>query len=199
MSAALKEFDTDPAVAKLRAAVMRGGLMLSTQPGEVEKIRLLVAVKGNPSRGKELYLNTKLLACSTCHAMEGLGGAVGPDLTRLWDTHSIEKLVESMVEPSKEIKEGYQTYRAVTTADQVVTGLKVSDTPAGVTIRDATGRDVVIPRDELSEVAPTKLSLMPDDAVSRLTFDQFIDLLAFLKNREEQESFRRLPKASAGK
>ena len=42
--------------------------------------------RATPGRGRDLYLNTKLLACATCHRMEGVGGSVGPDLTRVWDT-----------------------------------------------------------------------------------------------------------------
>src|SRR5439155_13747186 len=41
-------------------------------------------------------------------------------------------------------------------------------------------------------ITPSKVSLMPDNVVSQLTFDQFIDLLAFLKSRKEQESLRGL-------
>ena len=146
--------------------------------------------KGDPRKGKDLYLNTKLLACSSCHKMEGVGGQVGPDLSRVWDTHTIDKLLESIVEPSKEIKEGYQTFRVLTTNGQVVSGLKVTESNDEVVIRDANGRDVRVSKDDIDEIGPTKLSLMPEDAVARLSYDQFIDLLAFLKSRREQESLR---------
>ncbi len=109
---ALKKFGDDPAIAKLQAEVLRGGLLLSLEPGQIEKVRKLVAEKGDPKKGRELYLNTKLLACATCHRMEGVGGSVGPDLSRVWDTMTLEKILESIVDPSKEIKEGFQTYRA---------------------------------------------------------------------------------------
>jgi putative heme-binding domain-containing protein len=189
---ALRAFAGDPALDKIRADVMKGGLLVSLEPGQIEKVRRLVADKGDPKKGKDLYLNTKLLACSSCHKMEGVGGQVGPDLTRVWDTHTIDKLLEAVVDPSKEIKEGYQTFRVVTTAGQVVLGLKVTETKDEVTIRDANGRDNRVLKDDIDEIGPTKLSLMPEDAVARLSYDQLIDLLAFLKSRREQESLRGL-------
>jgi putative membrane-bound dehydrogenase-like protein len=189
---AINKFPDDPAFAKLRADVLRGGLLLSLEPSQVDKIRAEVSKKGNPQKGKELYLNTKLLACATCHRMEGVGGQVGPDLTRLWDSMSVEKILESIVDPSKEIKEGFQTYRLTTADSKVFTGLKVKEDAKEVVIRDANGRDHRVAKDDVDALAPSKLSLMPDNVVSQITYDQFIDLLAFLKSKKEQESLRGL-------
>lgn len=188
----LKKTVADPALAKLRTDVLRGGLLLSLEPGQVDKIRTLVNTKGDAKKGKELYLNTKALACATCHRLEGVGGSVGPDLTRLWDTHSVEKILESIVEPSKEIKEGFQTYRLTTADSKVYTGLKIKDDAKEVILRDATGRDIRVAKEDVESLTASKLSLMPDNVVSQLTYDQFIDLLAFLKSKSQQESLRGL-------
>ena len=61
-----------------------------------------------------------------------------------------------------------------------------------VILRDATGRDIRVAREEVESLTPSKLSLMPDNVVSQLTYDQFIDLLAFLKSKGQQESLRGL-------
>ena len=156
----------------------------------MEKIRQLVTTKGNAQRGKMIYLNSKQLACVSCHKLEGIGGQVGPDLTKLWETSSLEKIMESIIDPSKEIKEGFQSFKATTTKGQTFQGLKVIDKPTEIVIRDANGKDNTIARGDLEEVVASKLSLMPDNVVSQLSFDQFIDLIAFLKNREAQESLR---------
>ena len=66
----------------------------------------------------------------------------------------------------------------------------MSDTAKDVTIRDANGNDVLISKGDLESIAPSKTSLMPDDVIARLSFEQFIDLLAFLKDRASQESLR---------
>src|SRR5262249_39063830 len=102
--------DNHPELANLLTEVMKGGLLLSLDKAQVERVQQLVRTRGNPQRGQALYLNNKVLACVNCHRLEGIGGNVGPDLTRLWETQSIEKIMESIIDPSKEIKEGYQTY-----------------------------------------------------------------------------------------
>lgn len=190
---ALKKFAADDAaVAKLQADVLRGGLLLSLEPGQIEKVRQLVATQGSAKRGKELFLNTKVLACATCHRIEGVGATTGPDLSRVWDTHTVEKLLESVVEPSKEIKEGYQAYRVATVDGQSIVGLKVSETGKEVVIRDSNGRDIRLAKEDIDTITMSKLSLMPDNSVAQLNYNQFIDLLAFLKSRREQESLRGL-------
>ena len=188
---ALKNFAADdPEAARLQSEVLKGGLLLSLEPGQSEKIRQQVLTKGDPKKGKEIYLNTAVLACAYCHKLEGVGGSTGPDLTRVWDTHTVEKLLESIIDPSKEIKEGYQSYRVITTNGQTLLGLKVTETGKELVIRDANGRDIRLAKDDVESISPTKQSLMPDNVASRLTYDQFIDLLAFLKSRQEQESLR---------
>ena len=124
--------------------------------------------------------------------MGGSGRPVGPDLTRLWDTQSMEKIIESIVEPSKEIKEGFQSYVATTKKGQVFTGLKIVENGTEVVLRDAEGRDVRLARKDVDELAPSKTSLMPDNVIGQLTYGQLIDLIAFLRDRRAQESLRGL-------
>jgi putative membrane-bound dehydrogenase-like protein len=175
---------------KLLAEVMKGGLTLTLNPDEVKHMKHLVLTKGDPKRGRDLYLNGKVVTCITCHRLEGVGGNVGPDLTRIWDTHTIEKTLEAIIDPSKEIKEGYQSYILTTKKGQVYTGLKVSQTAEEVVLRDQNAKEIRVPAKEIDELVVSKKSLMPDDVVKQLTFEQFIDLVAFLKDRQAQESLR---------
>src|SRR5262249_60590623 len=115
--------------------------------------------------------------------LEGIGGNVGPDLTRVWETHSLEKVMESMIDPSKEIKEGYQAYQLTTKKGLTYTGLKIAQNAAGVTLKDSTGKELHSAAADIEEFEPSKQSLMPDNVISQLTFEQFIDLVAFLRDR----------------
>ncbi|MBY0526895.1 MAG: HEAT repeat domain-containing protein [Gemmataceae bacterium] len=185
-----KHLAKNPDLNKLHTEVMKGGLLVSLDKPEIERVEKLVKAKGNPQIGRALYLDAKVLACIKCHRLEGVGGNVGPDLTRLWDTHSIEKIMESMIDPSKEIKEGYQTFVATTKKGQVFQGLKVSQNADEVVLRDANAQDVRIATKDLEELVASKQSLMPDNVVSQLSYDQFIHLVAFLKDKSAQESLR---------
>ncbi len=187
-----KHAPKDEELAKLLTEVMKSGLLVANSPEEVARVEKLVKAKGDPQRGRTLYLNGKTLACINCHRLEGVGGNVGPDLTRVWETQTVAKLMESIIEPSKEIKEGYQTYQATTKKGKVYTGLKISETADGVVLREATGKEVRVPAKELDDLKATKLSLMPDNVVAQLNYGQFIDLIAFLKDKKAQESLRGL-------
>jgi putative membrane-bound dehydrogenase-like protein len=186
----------DAEAATMLTAVLKTGLLLDNSPVAVARVRELVRTRGNPRRGRELFLNADKLACVKCHKMEGVGGSIGPDLTRLWDTHTVEKIMESIIDPDKEIKEGYQTYIATTKKGQVYSGLKISQSAEEVVLRDATGKDVRLARKDVETLEASKRSLMPANVVALLTYDQFIDLVAFLKDRAAQESLRskRVPK-----
>ncbi|HEV3144641.1 MAG TPA: PVC-type heme-binding CxxCH protein [Gemmataceae bacterium] len=185
-----KHLAKNPELGPILTEVMRGGLLLSLEKEEIEKVQALVKSKGDPIRGRALYLNGKTLACIDCHKLEGVGGNVGPDLTRIWETQSLEKVMESMIDPSKEIKEGYQAYRATTKKGLTYTGLKVVDTPMELVLKESTGKEIRIAKSDLEELEASKQSLMPDNVLSQLSFDQFIDLVAFLRDRKTQESLR---------
>ena len=181
-----------PDVTELLSRVIRGGLLVSLEPAELQRVSALIEKQGDAGRGRKLFLNNRAVACITCHRLEGVGGSVGPDLTRVWDTLSLEKVMESMLDPSKEIKEGYQTYVATTKNGLTVSGLKVSQTAKELILRDPTGKDVRIAADDLEGVIASKKSLMPDDVVRHLSFGEFIDLVAFLRSRKSQEEIRGL-------
>ncbi len=159
-------------------------------PSEIKKLGQQVARSGNPDLGRAVFLDVKKGGCATCHRMEGVGGNVGPDLTRVWETLSFDKRVESILEPSKEIKEGFGTYKVATTNGRVLTGLLLAETGDGVTLRDPDGREVRIPAREIDEKGFDKTSLMPAGILGQLTNKELTDLLAFLGDRKAQEALR---------
>ncbi len=185
-----KQIPQEASLEAVYQSVLKEGLLISLDSKELERIRTLVKTKGNPEKGREIYLDNRISSCIQCHKLEGMGGTVGPDLTRVWDTQSTEKILESILEPSKEIKEGYQSYQITTTSEQVYIGLIISDTKQEVTVKEATGKIIRIPADEIASRKASPRSIMPENTVSRLSFEQFIDLIAFLKDQKSQEAIR---------
>ncbi|MGD9646019.1 MAG: PVC-type heme-binding CxxCH protein [Pirellulales bacterium] len=193
VAAALKqhaEKDSTGQLTALLAQVYKGSLLGSAEAADAARVESLVATTGDPQAGRLVFLNKQKGQCVTCHKLEGTGGQVGPDLTKVWETQSVAKLLEALLDPSKEIKEGYAAFTATTDGGQVYTGLKVSANEREVVLRDAQGKDITIPLDEIDELAETRTSLMPEGVVAQLSFQEFIDLVAFLKSREAQEALR---------
>ena len=163
------------------------GLSISLEPAEVQRVKKLIMETGNSERGREIFLRPEKSQCIKCHRVEGVGGTIGPDLNRISETHTIEKIVESIVDPSREIKEGFETWTVVTTYGKVYAGLRISEGPPQFIVRSPTGRDHRVDMNLIEDTFPNKRSLMPDETVSQLTLTEFVDLVAFLKDEQAQK------------
>ena len=62
--------------------------------------------------------------CVNCHAHSGRGASTGPDLTTLSGQMSRKRLLESILQPSKEVGPLYVPYRVLTVDGHVLTGLE---------------------------------------------------------------------------
>lgn len=193
-----KEEDVSGPLHALLTEVFRGALLVSLEPQEVQRVESLVRTTGDPTRGRSVYLDSKRSQCAKCHRLEGIGGQIGPDLSKVWQTHTIAKILESMIDPSKEIKEGFATWVVTTKDGQIHAGLKMMDDKQEVVLRDAAGKDIRIPAGEIEDKEASKQSLMPDGVIALLKFQEFVDLVAFLKDKQAQESLRELPADGSG-
>src|SRR5712692_7221658 len=71
-----------------------------------------VQVTGNPARGFELFWTKGM--CGASHMVSGLGGRLGPELTRAGAQRSLAYLKESILQPSADLTPGYQAVSVVT-------------------------------------------------------------------------------------
>lgn len=90
--------------ATLLAGVVKGGLLISTEPAELARVEQLVKTTGDPTRGRAVYLSANRSQCAKCHGLEGVGGKIGPDLSKIWQTHTVGKILESISNPPKRSK-----------------------------------------------------------------------------------------------
>ncbi len=168
-------------------AIFKEGLLV-----DADQTAELVTKTGNAENGKSVYLDKKRTQCANCHKLEGAGGQVGPDLTKTWQTHTVPKLIESLLEPSKEIKENFATWTVTTKKGQVYNGLKISESKREVVLRDAQGLDIRVLTEDIEEQLQSRRSLMPDGLATQLSLQEFVDLIAFLKSREAQAELGRM-------
>jgi putative heme-binding domain-containing protein len=114
-----------------------------------------------------------------CHAIGGAGGQVGPDLSSIGASAQTDYLVDSILLPSKAIKEGFHSLRLVTLNDQVVLGIKVREVNGVVVLRTAEDKEISIPVKDIAERTEAK-SLMPEGLADTLSKQEFADLVRFL-------------------
>ncbi len=137
--------------------------------------------------GARVFFNPRATSCSRCHQMHGRGGHVGPDLSAAGRQLGQRKLVESIVDPSKEIAPQFVPWNLVLTDGRTMIGLLVAEGPGDLeTYADATGKQFTLSPAKIAERHPLSKSIMPDGIADTLTIQEFRDLVAFLL-REEAE------------
>ncbi|WP_164103257.1 PVC-type heme-binding CxxCH protein [Candidatus Laterigemmans baculatus] len=147
-------------------------------PERVQELIRKVAAQGDPAHGEKVYMR-EALACIHCHAIGGVGGKVGPDMTSLGASAPVDYLIESLFDPSAKIKEGYHAVTVLSDDGTIVSGIETESTDAEMVLRDANDKLVRIPKAEIVGTKPGQ-SLMPTGVVDRLTEQEQIDLISFL-------------------
>src|SRR5205823_13266386 len=153
-----------------------------------ERERLALAAlsrAGNPARGREVFLNAEKSLCVKCHRVGEQGERVGPELTGLGNRFSKIYIVESVLEPSRSISPSFETLGISLKSGKVLSGLKVEETEASITVADNEGKKHVLAKADIEEQTRQALSTMPEGLEKRLTEDEFVDLISFLVNLKE--------------
>ncbi len=117
--------------------------------------------------------------CLGCHAVQGLGRRVGPDLSGI-GARGKQNLLVDVLDPSREVAPNYLAYTLVTEDGRVYTGLLAAETSQTVTLRRAEAAEDTIARDQIEELAASGKSLMPEGLEQKLSPQQVADLLEFL-------------------
>lgn len=162
---------------------------LQTAAGEAGKGRLLdgqglrrlikqVESHGDAARGEAIYRRSAL-GCVQCHAIAGAGGRVGPDLATLGASAPLDYLIESILLPSKVIKEGYSTAHVITKDGKALSGIVLRESPRELVLRDPTRDEIVIPSADIEERNAAG-SLMPAGLDASLTDAELANLVRFL-------------------
>jgi cytochrome c oxidase cbb3-type subunit III len=146
-----------------------------------------MTVNGSPEKGKELYASN---GCSTCHEIDGKGGAVGPSLTGIGSIRSPKYLEEVLVDPAKNppadpalperrMWTGYVLTKVVTKDGKTFLGSRVNEDTFTITLRDMAGNYHTFYKSNLQSVDKEfGESFMP--SFSRLSEAQRNDLVAYL-------------------
>lgn len=149
-----------------------------------------LAAKANPddaesvSRGMLTFSHPGGPGCIKCHRLEGRGGLIGPDLSRVGSTFSAEKLIESILEPSKEVSPQYTTWVMTTLEGQVHTGMIVFENEGKTILGTAEATSIELKTADVENRTPQKTSVMPEKLVDHLSQREWVDLISFLRSRK---------------
>ena len=124
--------------------------------------------------GRETYQQL----CATCHAYDGQGGKLGPDLTGSW-RNGVDYFIENIVDPNAVVGADFQLNLITKRDGSVVSGMVERETETALVVRTAT-EIINVPKNQVTgrEVLPQ--SLMPAGLLDTLPDRSVIELLMFL-------------------
>ncbi len=144
--------------------------------------------QGNAEAGERIFFHARSAGCSRCHQIAGRGARVGPELTATAGTLSRERLIESIVRPSKEIAPQFSAWTIHTTAGKTLVGMLVKEEATGEqTYSDQKGDLFRFKPGEIESRQAQAVSIMPDGLPQLLTVQEFRDLLAFLQSPQSPQ------------
>ncbi|MGL4554051.1 MAG: DUF7133 domain-containing protein, partial [Gemmataceae bacterium] len=173
------------------ALTKAGGLTFGARKLDRAELDALVGEvlsKGDAARGEKVYRRGDML-CLKCHAIGGAGGAVGPDMSSIGASAQVDYLVESLLVPSKAIKEGYHSVLVTTRRGEQLTGIKVRESKEFLVLRSDQDKEVTVPMKRVEAQTPSKVSLMPEGLTDTLTRAELVDLVKFLSSLGKADGY----------
>ncbi len=149
------------------------------QRGELQKV--LTSLKEGDVRRGQVVFHSARTACASCHAIGYLGGNIGPDLTHIAKIRNERDLLESILYPSASLVRSYEPVSITTKQGKLYNGLIRKDTPEEIVLAVTATEQVRLPREDIEDMRPSKVSIMPAGLDKLLTPQELADLVAFLK------------------
>jgi putative heme-binding domain-containing protein len=151
----------------------------SMTPAELVAFVAEVRAHGDAKVGADVFRRPQL-GCAACHSVNGEGGNVGPDLSALGTAQPVDFIIGAILDPQKEVKEGYASVSVATKEGEEYQGYLVRETGDELVLRDALqSQEVRLRRDAIKEKKENG-SVMPGGLADTLTRTEFRDLICFL-------------------
>lgn len=148
--------------------------------GEALQASELLQLAGDVERGRQLFHKTTGIQCRNCHRIAGDGTDLGPDLSQIGRKYDRARLLENILDPSRNVEPRFATWLVETTSGHVYTGLLVHKDGNEIVIRDGENKQHRVASGDVETAVPQQRSLMPDLLLKDFTAQQVADLLAYL-------------------
>jgi len=163
-------------VRKLAGKVF-GEMTRNDRGAVIENYRPALKLEGDAKRGAPVFEKI----CSTCHALNGKGNAVGPDVASSASRDS-EALLVHILDPSRYVLPNFVQYTVEDKQGRVFNGLIASQTATSITLKGAQGATDNILRADIKEMVSSGLSFMPEGLEAAINHQDMADLIAYLQS-----------------
>lgn len=144
------------------------------------------AGRADTAVGRRLFFHPKIGGCYKCHAMNGRGQQIGPDLTTIRNQTGITRdwLLEHMVNPNAEMAPYYRPQQLVTFDGRVLTGLVVGVEGQSQAYVGSDGVIFEVDKEDIDVRRELATSIMPSGLLDALDANEIRDLIAYLLEGE---------------
>lgn len=135
--------------------------------------------RGNAENGERLFRTR----CASCHRVNGRGGVLGPDLSRIGTSRTRTALARQIRGGNETIKPGYEPVTVTTQEGRTVRGTRKNEDMMSLQIMDTGERLQGFVKSEVRSVSAAKdekASLMPAYGIDQLPEAELDDLLRYL-------------------
>jgi putative heme-binding domain-containing protein len=136
---------------------------------------------GDPGLGRAVFRDKVRTRCAVCHSVKGEAGLVGPDLSRIGGKFDRPHLIESLLQPSRQIVEGYRTTVVRTHGGRVLAGIVKERLAGHLTLVDVNAIPQSVAFADIADRMETQVSLMPDGLIEAISMEEFAGLIAYLE------------------
>ncbi|MDF1813958.1 MAG: HEAT repeat domain-containing protein [Verrucomicrobiales bacterium] len=135
--------------------------------------------KGDPDHGKQVFQNGAI-SCIGCHQVGNQMASLGPDLSAVGAGLPVELIIEAILWPRRQVKEGFLSSVITTKSGQVISGYIQKENKQRVSLRDAaTGAVTTIAGNDIAARVDAG-TLMPPGLTANLSREELIDMVAYL-------------------
>ena len=139
-------------------------------------------LRGDPRRGALVFYKSAA-ACVKCHAGGKDASPLAPDLTTIAKDATDQYIVESILDPSKTIRKGFETVTITTVNGQVKSGLVAADTKEHLVLRDVANleQEIRVAKQDIDQITVGRKSIMPEGLAASLNGDRdLFDLVRYV-------------------
>lgn len=151
----------------------------------VDDLTRKVQQSGDAAAGRKVF-QASVTGCAACHQIQRLNqlgpNARGPDLTAVGAGLQTELIIESIIWPKRQIKEGYEAATLMLKNGRMFTGYLASREGDTTSVRDmATNKIVKVHNAAIDKTAKIG-TIMPEGLTAYLTRNELRDLVAYLSS-----------------
>jgi putative heme-binding domain-containing protein len=172
---AVKKFKLDPA--KLAATAQPSGPLIATLKPE-DVLAQVMSIKGDVSRGEQMFTQQ---GCVACHTVKESEAAKGPFLGNIATIYKRRELAEAILLPNKTIAQGFVTNQFTMKDGNVQLGFVTQEAADKIVVRNIAAQEISIDPKLIAKREKSDKSLMPEGLAAGISVADFASMIAYLE------------------